>query len=101
MSIFCDFLHTDDDATSPLSIAVEKGYFDIAKHILENTSCTDLDLCDTGKSPLFLAAENGYYDTLVLLTHSKYNGIPKTYLDTHPLETAVWKNKTKVVQLLI
>jgi hypothetical protein len=52
MSIFCDFLRTDDDATSPLSIAVKNGHFNIAKHILENT--TDFYLSDTGKSPLFL-----------------------------------------------
>jgi len=48
-----------------------------------------------------LAAENGYYDILVVLLHSRYNDIPKTYLDTTPLKIAVWKNKTKVVQLLI
>ena len=59
MSVFCDFLRTDDDTTFPLSIAMKKnGHFDIVKHILENT--TDFDLSDTGKSPLFLAAENGY-----------------------------------------
>ena len=52
MSVFCDFLHTDDDATSPLSIAIKNGHFDIVKHILENT--TDFDLSHTGKSPLFL-----------------------------------------------
>ena len=76
MLVFGDFLHTDDDITSPLSIAVEICHFDIAKHILENT--TDFDLSDTGKSPLFLAAENGYYDILVLVLHSKYNDITKT-----------------------
>ena len=48
-----------------------------------------------------LAAENGYYDILLLLLHSKYNDITKTYLDTTPLEIAVWKNQIKVVQLLI
>jgi hypothetical protein len=31
---FGDFLHTDDDTIYPLSIAVEKGHFNIAKHIL-------------------------------------------------------------------
>jgi hypothetical protein len=46
MSVFGDFLNTDDDITSPLSIAVENGHFDIVKHILENT--TDFDLSDTG-----------------------------------------------------
>ena len=65
MSVFGDFLRTDDDTTSPLSIAVEKGHFNIVKHILEIT--TDFNLSDTGKSPLFLAAENGYYDILDLL----------------------------------
>jgi hypothetical protein len=35
-------------------LAVEKGHFDIVKHILENT--TDFDLSDTGKLPLFLAS---------------------------------------------
>ena len=35
MSGFGDFLRTDDDTTSPLSIAVENGHFDIAQHILE------------------------------------------------------------------
>jgi hypothetical protein len=80
-------------------LAVENGHFDIVKHILENT--TDFDLSHTGKSPLFLAAENGYYDILVLLLHSKYNDITKTYLDTTPLEIAVWKNRMKIVQLLI
>ena len=89
----------DSSFTSPLSIAVENGHFDIVKHILENT--TDFDISDTGKSPLFLAVENGYYDILVLLLHSKYNDITKTYLDTTPLEIAVWRNKMKCVQLLV
>ena len=71
-------------------LAVVKGHFDIGKHILENT--TDFDLSDTGKSPLFLAAENGYHDILVVLLHSRYNDITKTYLDATPLEIAVWKN---------
>ena len=48
-----------------------------------------------------MAAENGYYDILVLLLHSKYNDITKSYLNTTPLEIAVWKNKMKIVQLLI
>ena len=99
MEAFGDFLRTEDDTISPLSIAVENGHFDIVGHILENT--TDFDLSDAGKSPLFLAAENGYYDILVLLLHSQYNDIAKTYLGTTPLEIAVWKNKTKIVQLLI
>ena len=86
MKGFGDILPTDDDITSPLSIAVAKGHFNIVKHILENT--TDFDLSDTGKSPLFLAAEYGYYDILVLLLHSKYNDITKTYLDTTLLEIA-------------
>jgi ankyrin repeat protein len=55
----------------------------------------------TGKSTLFLAVENGYYDILVLLLHSKYNDITKTYLDTTPLEIAVWRKKMKFVQLLV
>jgi hypothetical protein len=54
MSIFCDFLHTDDDITSPLSIAVAKGHFNIAKHILENT--TDFYLSDTGKLTVFFTS---------------------------------------------
>ena len=49
-----DFLRTDDDTTSSLSIAVEKGHFYIVKHILENTA--DFDLSDTGKSPLFFGS---------------------------------------------
>jgi ankyrin repeat protein len=48
-----------------MSIAVEKGHFDIVKHILVNSSY--IDLSDTGKSPLFLTAEKGYRDILVLL----------------------------------
>ena len=92
MSGFGDFLHTT-------SIAVVKGHFNIVKHILENT--TDFDLSDTGKLPLCLSAEYGYYDILVLLLLSKYNDITKTYLSTTPLEISVWRNKTKVVQLLI
>ena len=80
-------------------LAVEKGHFDIDKHILENT--TDFDLSDTGKSPLFLAVENGYYDILVLLLHSKYNDIAKSDLNTTPLEIAVWKKRMKIEQLLI
>jgi hypothetical protein len=40
MKGFGDILPTDDDIASPLSIAVEKGHFNIVKHILENT--TDL-----------------------------------------------------------
>ena len=48
-----------------------------------------------------MAAENGYYDILVLLLHSKYNDITKSYLNTTLLEIAVWKNKMKIVQLLI
>ena len=87
MKGFGDILPTDDHITSPLSIAVEKGHFNIVKHILENT--TDFDLSDTGKSPLLLAAENGYFDILVLLLYSRYNDIPKPYLDTTPLEIAV------------
>ena len=87
MKGFGDILPTDDDIASPLSIAVEKGHFNIVKHILENT--TDFDLSDTGKSPLLLAAENGYFDILVLLLYSRYNDIPKPYLDTTPLEIAV------------
>ena len=51
-------------------IAVEKGHFDIVKHILVNSSY--IDLSDTGKSPLFLAAEKGYRDILVLSLYSKY-----------------------------
>ena len=47
-----------------------------------------------------MAVENGYYYILVLLLHSRYNDITKTYLDTTPLEIAVWKNKMKIVQLL-
>ena len=35
MKCFGDILPTDDDITSPLSIAVENGHFDIAQHILE------------------------------------------------------------------
>jgi hypothetical protein len=73
---------------SPLSIAVQKGHFDIVKYIIENS--TDFDQSDTGKSPLFLAAEEGYHDILVVLLHSKYNDITKTYLGTTPLEIAVW-----------
>ena len=87
MKCFGDILPTDDDITSPLSIAVENGHFNIVKHILENT--TDFDLSDTGKSPLLLATENGYHDILVVLLHSIYNDIIKTYLDTTPLEIAV------------
>jgi ankyrin repeat protein len=94
-----DALLPDVGNMSPLSIAVQKGHFDIVKNIIDNS--TDLDLSDTGKSPLFLAAEEGYHDILVLLLHSKYNDIAKTYLDTTPLEIAVWRNNTKVVQLLI
>jgi ankyrin repeat protein len=52
-----DALLPDDGNTSPLSIAVQKGHFDIVKYIIENS--TDFDLSDTGKSPLFLAAEEG------------------------------------------
>jgi ankyrin repeat protein len=55
---------------SPMSIAVEKGHFDIVKHILVNSSY--IDLSDTGKSPLLLAAENGYHEILVVLLHSIY-----------------------------
>jgi ankyrin repeat protein len=100
-SVSCggDALLPDDGNTSPLSIAVQKGYFDIVKYIIENS--TDFDLSGTGKSPLFLAAEKGYPDILDLLLHSKYNDITKTYLGTTPLEIAVWRNETKVVQLLI
>ena len=67
-------------------LAVENGHFDIVKHILENT--TDFDLSDTGKLPLFLAAENGYHDILVLLLHSEYSDITKTYFGTTPLKMA-------------
>ena len=94
-----DDLLPDVGNISPLYIAVQKGHFDTVKIIIEKS--TDLDLSDTGKSPLFLAAEKGYHDILVLLLDSKYNDITKTYLDTTPLEIAVWRNKTKVVQLLI
>jgi len=90
---------TDVGNTSPLSIAVQNGHFDIVKYIVENT--TDFDLSDICKPPLFLAAEKGCHDILVLLLHSKYNDITKTYLGTTPLEIAVWRNNTKVVQLLI
>ena len=48
-----------------------------------------------------MAAEHGCHDILVLLFHSRYNDITKTYLGTTPLEIAVWKNKMKVVQLLV
>ena len=48
-----------------------------------------------------MAAEIGYHDILALFLHSRYNDITKTYLGTTPLEIAVWRNKTKVVQLLI
>jgi ankyrin repeat protein len=78
-----------------MSIAVEKGHFDIVKHILENSSY--IDFSDTGKSPLFLTAEKGYRDILVLSLHSKYHDITKTYLGTTPLDIAVWRNKTKIV----
>ena len=84
---------------SPLSLALENGHFDIVKYILENT--TDFDLSKIGKPPLFLAAEKGYYDILVLLLHREYNDITTTYLDTTPLEIAVWRNNMNVVQLLI
>jgi ankyrin repeat protein len=47
------------------------------------------DISDTGKSPLFLAAEEGYHEILVVLLHSKYNDIAKTYLGTTPLESSV------------
>jgi hypothetical protein len=40
-------------------------------------------------------------DILVLLLHSRYNDITKTYIDTTPLEIAVWRKKMKIVQLLI
>jgi hypothetical protein len=78
-----------------MSIAVEKGHFDIVKHILVNSSY--IDLSDTGKSPLFLAAEKGYRDILVLSLYSKYNDITKTYHSTTRLDMAVWRNKTIVV----
>jgi ankyrin repeat protein len=87
------------DNMSPLSIAVHNGHFDIVKYFIEYS--TEFDLSDTGKSLLFLAAEGGYPNILVLLLHSKYNDITKTYLGTTPLEIAVWRNKSKVVQLLI
>ena len=32
-----------------MSIAVEKGYFDIVKHILVNSSYMYIDLSDTGR----------------------------------------------------
>jgi ankyrin repeat protein len=51
MSVDGELFPIDDDTTSPLSIAVEKGHLNIVKHILENTA--DIDLSDTGKSPLF------------------------------------------------
>ena len=78
-----------------MSIAVEKGHFDIVKNILENSSY--IDFSDTGKSPLFLTAEKGYRDILVLSLHSKYHDITKTYRGTTPLDIAVWRYKTKVV----
>ena len=78
-----------------MSIAIEKGHFDIVKHILVNSSY--IDLSDTGKSPLFLAAEKGYRDILVLSLYSKYNDIAKTYHGTTPLDIGEWRNKTKVV----
>jgi ankyrin repeat protein len=84
---------------SPLSIAVQKGHFDIVKYFIEYS--IEFDLSDTGKSLLYLAAEGGHPNILVLLLHSKYNDITKTYLGTTPLEIAVWRNDTKVVQLLI
>jgi ankyrin repeat protein len=97
--ITLDGLLPDNGNMSPLSFAIEYGRFDIVKYILENT--TDFDLIKIGKPPLFLAAEKGYHDILFLLLHSEYNDITKTYLDTTPLEIAVWRNNTKVVQLLI
>jgi hypothetical protein len=56
-----------------MAIAVEKGYFNIVKHISVNSSY--IDLSDISKSPLFLAAGKGYCDILVLSLHSKYNDI--------------------------
>jgi ankyrin repeat protein len=66
------------DITSPLSIAVAKGHFNIVKHILENT--TDFDLSDTGKSPLFLAAENGYYDIFYMVNDDDYDLVSDSLL---------------------
>ena len=95
ISHFSDVVSTYEGIISPMSIAVEKGHFDIVKHILVNSSY--IDLSDTGKSPLFLAAEKGYRDILVLLLYSKYKDITKTYLGITPLDIGVWRNKTKVV----
>ena len=95
ISHFSDVVSTYEGNISPKSIAVEKGHFDIVKHILVNSSY--IDLSDTGKSPLFLAAEKGYRDILVLLLYSRYKDITKTYLGTTRLDIAVWRNKTKVL----
>ena len=95
ISHFSDVVSTYEGNISPKSIAVEKGHFDIVKHILVNSSY--IDLSDTGKSPLFLAAEKGYRDILVLSLYSKYNDIAKTYLFTTRLDIAVWRNKTIVL----
>ena len=35
---FVNILRTDDNTTSPLSIAVGKGHFNIVKHFIENTT---------------------------------------------------------------
>jgi ankyrin repeat protein len=94
-----DDLLPDNGNMLPLSCALEEGHFDIVKYILENI--TDFDLSKIGKPPLFLAVEKGYHNIIALLLHSEYNDITKTYLDTTPLEIAVWRNNTKVVQLLI
>ena len=46
-------------------IAVEKGHFNIVKHILVNSSY--IVLSETCKSPLFLATAKGYRDNLSLI----------------------------------
>lgn len=85
---------------SPIAKAVELGYFDIAKFLLNNGA--DINAVNIfGKSILYLVSKGGCLKFVRLLLRSRVKiDQPRTYLET-PLYIAIYNNHLGIVKCLM
>ncbi len=86
---------------TPLSVAAQKGYFNVVK-CLAKSGKTEINQLNTeGKTPLFSAVEYGHFDVVKCLIEEGADVNQSDFEGGTPLHRAAFNNNFEIVQYLV
>src|SRR6185503_5154497 len=92
----------NEEGTTPLFIAAEKGHRDIVALLLDKGADVKQERADSGEPPLFIAAQEGHREIVaLLLDHGADVKQTRTENGATPLLIAAAKGHREIVALLL